>query len=236
MSRRGGGAAEHPRAAAVIPAGGAGLRMGGVRKQYLELEGQPILLHAVRAFMEHPAVRWVVVALPAEDMARPPLFLPEGVTVVAGGAERGDSVRLALEAVPASAEVVLIHDAARPLVPRAVIDRALAAATAGVGAVAAIPVSDTLKRAAADGTVEATVERAGLWRAQTPQAFPRGMIVEAYARAAREGVVATDDAALVERYGGRVVLVEGSPRNLKVTTPEDLRLAALLLGAAEVPR
>lgn len=222
-----------PRAAAVIPAGGSGRRMGGVRKQYLELAGQPILLHAVRAFLEHPAVSWVIVALPADDVASPPSFLPEGVTVVAGGAERGESVRLALDAVPRSAEVVLIHDAARPLVTRDVIDRALAAAAGGAGAVAAIPVSDTLKRVGEGSAIQATVERAGLWRAQTPQAFPRGMIVDAYARAAAEGLTATDDAALVERFGGRVVVVEGSARNLKVTTREDLRLAELLLGVVE---
>lgn len=219
------------RAAVVIPAGGAGRRMGEVRKQYLELAGEPILLHAVRPFLRHPEVRWVVVALPAEDVSDPPPFLPEGVMVVAGGAERGDSVRLALEAVPESADVVLIHDAARPLVTVEIIDRALRAAAAGLGAVAALPVADTLKRLAADGTtIEATVERAGLWRAQTPQAFPRTMIVAAYARAAAEGVRGTDDAALVERYGGRVVVVEGSARNLKVTEPEDLRLAELLLA------
>ena len=222
-----------PRAAVVIPAGGSGRRMGGVRKQYLELAGQPVLLHSVRAFLDHPAVSWVIVALPPEDLARPPRTLPRGVTVVAGGAERGDSVRLGLDAVPAAADVVLIHDAARPLVGRDVIDRALEAAARGVGAVAAIPVSDTLKRVGEGSTIDGTVERAGLWRAQTPQAFPRRMIVDAYARAAAEGVTATDDAALVERFGGRVVVVKGSLRNLKVTTPEDLRLAELLLAAVE---
>ena len=225
-----------PQVAAVIPAGGAGRRMGGVRKQYMELGGQPILLHAVRAFLDHPGIRWVVVALPAEDVGSPPGFLPESVTVVAGGAERGDSVRLALDAVPEAAEVVLIHDAARPLISRDVIDRTLAAAAGGVGAIAAIPVSDTLKRVGDGAAIDATVERAGLWRAQTPQAFPRRMIVDAYARAAAEGVTATDDAALVERFGGRVVVVEGSGRNLKVTTPEDLRLAELLLGSVEAGR
>lgn len=224
-----------PRAAVVIPAGGSGRRMGGVRKQYMELAGRPVLLHALRPFLEHPQVDWVVVALPANDMGSPPLFLPPGVMVVAGGEERGDSVRLALETVPAAAEIVLIHDAARPLVTREVIDRTLEAAARGVGAIAAIPVADTLKRVGEAGAIEATVERTGLWRAQTPQAFPARMIREAYARAADEGLAGTDDAALVERYGGRVVVVEGSPRNLKVTTPEDLRLAGLLLRDAEEP-
>lgn len=224
--------AARPRAAAVIPAGGSGRRMGAVRKQYLELAGEPLLLHAIRPFLEHPDVHWVIVALPADDMAAPPLFLPEGVTVVAGGAERGDSVRVGLAAVPDTADIVMIHDAARPLLSRAVVDRTLAAAARGTGAVAGIPVADTLKRVAADGRIETTVERTGLWRAQTPQAFPRAMILDAYARAAEDGAAATDDAALVERYGGDVVMVEGSPRNLKVTTPEDLRVAALLLTDA----
>lgn len=215
------------RAAAVIPAGGSGRRMGA-RKQYLELAGEPILLHAVRPFLEHPRVERVIVALPSEDAASPPAFLPPRVVVVAGGAERGDSVRAGLQAVPEDAEVVLVHDAARPLVTREIIDRTLDAAAGGVGALAAIPVADTLKRVADGGAVEETVDRAGLWRAQTPQAFPRSMILSAYERAAAEGVRATDDAALVERFGGRVVVVPGSSRNIKVTTTDDLDMAERL--------
>jgi 2-C-methyl-D-erythritol 4-phosphate cytidylyltransferase len=220
------------RAAAVIPAGGAGLRMGGdVRKQYLELAGQPILLRTLRTFVDHPAIEWVVVALPPGDLEAPPLRLPEGVVAVPGGAGRGDSVRAGLAAIPSAAEVVLVHDAARPLVTRAVVDRVLAAAADGVGAIAALPVADTLKRVDEAGTITATVERRHLWRAQTPQAFPRTLLVEAYRRSAEDGVAATDDAALVERYGGRVVVVEGDARNLKVTRPEDLGIAEALLGA-----
>lgn len=220
------------RAAAVIPAGGSGLRMGGTgpRKQYLELAGVPILLRAVRAFLEHPSFEWVVVALPAEDAARPPAFLPPGVTIVEGGATRGASVSAALAAVPAVADVVLIHDAARPLVGRAVVDRVLAAAASGVGAVAAVPVVDTLKRAAEDRTVLGTMDRSALWHAQTPQGFPRAMIAEACRRAAEDGFTATDDAGLVERYGGRVTVVEGDPKNLKITRPTDLAVAATLLA------
>lgn len=228
--------------AAVIPAGGAGRRMAGAagspgsgaRKQYLELAGEPILLRAIRPFVEHPAVEWVVVALPPEDVDDPPFPLPAGVRTVAGGAERGDSVRRGLDAVPAEAEVVIIHDGARPLLTRAVVDRVLAAASGGSGAIAAVPVADTLKRVDYEGAIAATVDRDRLWRAQTPQAFPREMIREAYRRAAGEGATATDDAGLVERYGGRVVVVEGDGRNLKVTHPGDLARAELLLrGVAE---
>ena len=222
------------RVAAVLPAGGSGLRMGqgGVRKQYTELGGRPVLLRSLQPFLDHPAVEWVVVALPAEDADDPPFPLPVEVTVVAGGEERSDSVRNGLAAVPEAADAVLIHDAARPLVPPAVVDRVLAALGPETGAIAAVPVADTLKAVAADGVIEGTVDRSSLWRAQTPQGFPRTLIVDAYRRAADEGVAGTDDAALVERYGGRVVVVEGDTRNLKITRPEDLRLAELLLAGA----
>jgi 2-C-methyl-D-erythritol 4-phosphate cytidylyltransferase len=221
------------RAAAVLPAGGAGLRMGdgAVRKQYAVLGGEVVLLRSLRPFLEHPKVEWVVVALPAGDVAAPPVALPDGVVVIEGGSERGESVRNALAAVPAAADVVLIHDAARPLLPAAVLDRVLGAVEPETGAIAAVPVGDTLKRVGESGLIRETVDRTALWRAQTPQAFPRGMIVGAYRRAAADGITATDDAALVERYGGRVVVVEGDVRNLKITRPEDLLLAELLLAA-----
>lgn len=221
------------RVAAVIAAGGSGARMGGggPRKQYLELAGEPVLLRALRPILAHPDVEWVVVALPPGDADDPPFPFPDGVSLVEGGTERGDSVGRALDAVPEEADVVLIHDGARPLLTAALVERTLRAAAGGTGAVAAVPVSDTLKRARSDGRITGTVERRDLWRAQTPQAFPRSMIVDAYRRAREEGVRATDDAALVERYGGGVMVVEGDVRNLKVTHPEDLVLAELLLGA-----
>ncbi len=223
------------KAAAVIPAGGAGLRMAGdVRKQYLALEGKAILLHALRPFLEHPSVEWVVVALPSEDLRDPPVVFPGGVILVEGGEERGDSVRRGLEAVPAEADVVAIHDAARPLLTGAVLDRTLRVAADGVGAIAAVPVADTLKRVD-HGVVVETVDRRSLWRAQTPQAFPRAMIMDAYRRAEADGVRGTDDAALVERYGGRIEVVEGDVRNLKVTRPADLELARRLLPSVVWP-
>jgi 2-C-methyl-D-erythritol 4-phosphate cytidylyltransferase len=204
---------------------------GSGRKQYLALEGEPIVVRAMRPFLDHPDVSWVVVALPSVDVADPPIPVPGGVRVVEGGAERGASVRNALEAVPDEADIVLIHDAARPLLSRAVLDRVLDAVAPGTGAIAAVPMADTLKRVGEGGVIAETLDRAGLWRAQTPQGFPREMILGAYRRAAAEGVVATDDAALVERYGGRVVVVDGDPRNLKITRPEDLARARALLAA-----
>lgn len=212
-------------AAAVIVAGGSGRRMGTpVRKQYLEILGEPVLLRAVRPFVDHPGVGEVVVVLPAEDAGAPPSWLTElGVRVVAGGEERGDSVWSGLAAVPADVEVVLIHDGARPFVSAAVIDRVLGGAHGG-GVIAAVPVTDTIKEVEGDRIV-ATPERARLWQAQTPQAFPRALIVDAYARARSEGIVATDDAALLERYGHEVRVVEGAPENVKITRPADLPVA-----------
>lgn len=213
-------------AAAVIVAGGSGRRMGSeTPKQYLDLAGEPVLLRAVRPFVEHLAVGEVVVVVPPEDAARPPEWLRGlEVHVVAGGAERGDSVWNGLSATSAAAAVVLIHDGARPFVTPAIIDRVLEGAMQG-GALAAVPVTDTVKEVGEGRTVLATPERARLWLAQTPQGFPREVIVEAYRRARAEGMAATDDAALVERLGIEVRVVEGAPENFKVTRPLDLLLA-----------
>jgi 2-C-methyl-D-erythritol 4-phosphate cytidylyltransferase len=222
----------------IIVAAGRGVRLGGlVPKQYRELGGVPMLLRALRPFASHPEVAHVVVVLPAADAVRPPLFLAEltggTLSVVAGGAERSDSVARGLSALPAECAVVLVHDAARPLVDRDIIDRVIAVARGGEGAVPAIAIGDTVKEA--DGAdqgvprVLRTVPRERLWMAQTPQGFPRALLETAHARARKDGVGATDDAALVERMGGTVVLVPGSRRNFKVTTDEDFLLAERIL-------
>ena len=219
-----------PRAAAVVVAGGAGTRLGGsVRKQYLQLAGVPVLLRAVRAFTLHPAIAQVVVVLPPEDAAAPPPWLAElGVTIAAGGAERGDSVWSGLQAVSPDVDRVLVHDGARPLVTREVIDRVIAGC-GDEGAIAGVPVTDTIKSVDAEGLVAGTPDRATLWQAQTPQGFPRRRLVDAYRHARADGVVATDDAAVYERYAGPVRVVMGAPENLKVTRPGDLEIAEVLL-------
>lgn len=216
-------------AAAVVVAGGAGTRFGApVRKQYLELLGEPVLLRAVRPFLRHPEVGAVVVVLPPDDAAHPPSWLVGlGVRIVPGGEARGDSVRCGLLATPEDAPVVLVHDAARPLVSAEVIGRVLEAARSGP-AIAAVPVSDTIKEVGEGGVVLATPDRARLWQAQTPQGFPRDVLLEVHRRAREEGVRATDDAALCERYGIPVRVVEGAPENLKVTRPADLVVAEAL--------
>lgn len=220
-------------------AAGRGERAGGpgtAPKQYQPIAGVPMLLRALRPFTAHSEVAHVVLVLPAGDLAAPPSWLGplEGsaLTIVAGGEERGDSVAAGLASLAPVCEIVLVHDAARPFVERETIDAVIQVARTGVGAVAAVPVSDTIKEG--DGAdppaVVRTVPRERLWRAQTPQGFPRGLLAAAHERARRDGTRGTDDAALVERAGGVVRLVRGSTHNLKVTTAEDLELAELLAG------
>jgi 2-C-methyl-D-erythritol 4-phosphate cytidylyltransferase len=221
----------------VVVAAGRGTRVGGeLPKQYLSLDGVPILLRSVRPFASHPDVAQVVVVLAPADAESPPAFLAEmegeALAITAGGRERSDSVAAGLRALRAGCEIVLVHDGARPFVDRGVIDAVIAYARAGDGAVAAIPVSDTIKEAAGtDPTVIGrTVPREGLWRAQTPQGFPRRLLEQAYARAGAGASGATDDASLVEDCGGTVRLVPDSPRNIKITTREDLAVAEALAG------
>jgi 2-C-methyl-D-erythritol 4-phosphate cytidylyltransferase len=214
-------------AAAVLVAGGSGTRFGGpVRKQYLEVGGVPVLLRALRPFLDHPRIASVVVVLPAEDVENPPIWLTSlDIRIVGGGAARGDSVLAGLQAVSADVDRVLIHDGARPFVSADVIDRVL---DAEGGAIAAVPVTDTIQRVDADGVIVDTPDRAALWQAQTPQGFPRAALLDAYRRARADGVAATDDAAVFARYAGPVRVVMGAHRNLKVTRPEDLPLAEAL--------
>ncbi len=222
----------------VVVAAGRGERLGGeTPKQYQLIGGVPMVLRAVRHFTAHPDVAHVVLVLPADDVAQPPAFLStitpsSGFSVTAGGRHRGESVRAGLSILKRECTVVLVHDAARPFVDRGVVDAVIRHARAGEGAVPAVPLSDTVKEAtASDATVvRRTRPRSRLWRAQTPQGFPRVVLEEAYDRAAQSGHRATDDAALVEAIGVRVRLVPDTYRNLKVTTREDLALAELLAG------
>ena len=221
----------------IVVAAGRGVRVGGpVPKQFRELAGVPMLLRALRPFASHPEVAHLVVVLPAADAAKPPAFLAElaggSLSVVAGGAARRDSVAQGLAAVAAGCSIILVHDAARPLVDRAIIDGVIAAARGGAGAVPAVPVGETVKESGATESgpprVVRTVPRERLWLAQTPQGFPRALLEAAHARVDGVGQ-ATDDAMLLEQMGAPVVLVPGSRRNMKVTTDEDLLLAERLL-------
>lgn len=224
----------------VVVAAGQGSRLGGpVPKQYRELAGFPMLLRALRPFCAHPEVAQVVAVLPAGDVASPPSWISALVggtlSLVSGGAERRDSVANGLAALAPECSIVLVHDAARPLIERAIIDAVILVARGGEGAVPAIALGDTLKEVAEQDPrnpnplVARTPPRDRLWRAQTPQGFPRRLLEEAHDRARQDGIAGTDDAMLVERLGGRVRLVPGSVLNFKVTSEEDMRLAELVL-------
>jgi len=217
----------------VIVAGGQGSRTGGTElKQFRWIAGKPMLLHSIHTFMARADVHTVVVVLPKSHAADPPPWLfqcdVDRLLVSTGGRERADSVANGLEDVPDECSVVLVHDAARPFVPDEVVERVVEAARRGTGAVPALPVVDTLKAVGDDGRVTRTVDRAGLWRAQTPQGFPRAMIDAAHARARRDGLAATDDAALCERLGYPVAVVLGDERAMKVTEAGDFARAEAL--------
>ena len=203
-------------------------------KQFRPIAGVPLLLRALRPFLVHPDVADVVAVLPAEAAGSPPAWLAEllgeRLRAVAGGASRMDSVEAGLRALPAGAEIVLVHDGARPFPEPSVIAEVIAAARHGVAAIAAIPVADTVKESVngvggGHARVVRTVPRDGLWRAQTPQGFPRALLERAYAAARAAGYGGTDCASLVERVGGEVLLIPDSVGNFKVTTVNDLRLA-----------
>lgn len=222
-------AASPPDVGVVVVAAGSGVRAGpGEPKQFRPILGVPMLLRALRPFTSHPDVAHVVVVLPAAFADRPPEWLGklvgERLTLVAGGAHRVDSVQRGFQALGPEVEVVLVHDAARPFVSRGTVDAVVARAREGVGAVAAIPMGDTVKEANELNRITRTVPRERLWRAQTPQGFPRAMLHQAFERAERNPPV-TDDAELCERAGFPVEIVPDSPHNLKVTTADDLRLA-----------
>ncbi|MGD8700273.1 MAG: 2-C-methyl-D-erythritol 4-phosphate cytidylyltransferase [Gemmatimonadales bacterium] len=224
---------------AVIVAGGQGRRFGGERpKQFIPVRGKPLAAWALEPFQRHPAIRGITLVVPAEAAAMPPLWLErlaqEGLVVAAGGAERTDSVRLGLETVPADVSFVAVHDAARPLITEEAIGRVLEAAGPRRGAVAGRRVTDSLKEVDAEGRVLRAVNRERLWRAETPQAFPRELIVAVHRDAAAEGVTESDCAALCERYGVEVVVVEIATPNPKVTRAEDLALVDSLLQRREM--
>jgi 2-C-methyl-D-erythritol 4-phosphate cytidylyltransferase len=217
----------------VIVAGGSGSRTGSTElKQFRWVAGKPALLHSVQAFMARPDVAVVVVVLPKAYAADPPPWLfqcdVDRLLVSVGGRERHESVVNGLEDLPEEVTVAVVHDAARPLVTDATIDRVIAEARKGHGAIAALPVVDTLKEVDDSGNIVRTIDRTRLWRAQTPQAFPRIMLERAHIEARRDHVGATDDSALCERLGLPVVVVRGSERGMKITDEADFARADAL--------
>ena len=221
----------------IIVAAGSSTRTSGEElKQFRWVAGKPMLLHSLQAFMARDDVVSVVCVLPREYVADPPPWIfqcdIDRLLISVGGRTRTESVQHGLEDLPNEAQVTLVHDAARPLIEDTLIDRVVARAREGVCAVPGLPVVDTIKEVDTDGRVVRTVDRARLWRVQTPQGFPRESIERAHREARAANVTATDDAALCERIGLPVVMVPGSERALKVTDEGDFaRIEALLRGA-----
>lgn len=225
------------KASAIIVAAGSGVRLGHpAPKAFVPLGGAPMLRYSLAAIAQVEAIGEAIITLPSgmEPAARAEIRaagLAMPVKLTPGGAERQDSVRIALELASALAEVVVVHDAARPFATPASFAAAIAAAARVGAAIAAIPLADTLKRVSEPNLIVATVPRDGLWLAQTPQAFRRDLLLEAHRRALADGIAATDDADLVQRLGAAVEVVQGSPLNFKVTTADDLAIAAAIVAA-----
>lgn len=222
---------------AIIPAAGSGSRLGGqIPKQFLELGGAPILTHTISRFVECDDIGAIAIALPPDKLdefrarhrgAR----VIKPIYYVNGGTERSNSILNALEAVAElQPEIVAVHDAVRPFVTSAQISAVIAKAQEVGAAILALPSTDTIKEVE-NGLIERTIDRSRIWRAQTPQAFRYELLMQANQKARAAGLpsaLTTDDALLVERLGVPVAVVEGSPNNIKITTPEDLILAEKL--------
>lgn len=222
---------------AVVPAAGRGARFGGeVPKQYLEVAGEPLIVHTLRALCAHPGVDGAVVVLAEGDERWPGWAEIAGKPLLScvGGGERADSVLAGLAALPDGVradDFVLVHDAARPNLHPDDLTQLLERGRGDpVGAILAAPVRDTLKRAGDDAGIDATESRERLWRAFTPQLFRRLQLTRALEAARDEGVAVTDEAMAMERLGFRPLLIEGREDNLKVTTMADLALFEFLVS------
>lgn len=216
---------------AIVAAGGRGRRLDASQpKQLREIGGRPILERSVTALLTHPAIDAVVVALPVDVVADPPVYLrgaAKPLRLVSGGARRQDSVANAFAAVDEAADIVVIHDAARPFASDELITRCIVAAAESGAAVAAVASRDTVKHASADRFVQETLPRERIYLAQTPQAFQRRVLRDALALAER-GQDVTDEATLAERAGFPVRIVEGEHSNIKITVPDDVPIAEAL--------
>lgn len=217
----------------IVVAAGESKRTGGSElKQFRWVAGKPMLMHSVQTFLSRQDVCGVVCVLPRAYVADPPPWLLQGdldrLLLSPGGATRSESVRSGLEDLVSAARIVLVHDAARPFVTEALIDRVIAGARTGKATIPAIPVVDTLKERDDNGEVVRTVSRERLWRAQTPQGFPRELLDRAHRE--HGGAAATDDASMIESMGLPVQVVQGDERAMKITEPDDFARAEALFG------
>ncbi|WP_110925980.1 2-C-methyl-D-erythritol 4-phosphate cytidylyltransferase [Bacillus massiliglaciei] len=221
----------------VIPAAGQGKRMkAGKNKLFIELSGVPIIIHTLRVFEADPGCRGIILAInPNEEHLFEALLADYGIKKVkklaAGGSERQESVSNGL--AYAEEEIIMVHDGARPFINQEQIRLLAEAATAKAGAILAVPVKDTIKRAAGTSVME-TVERSSLWAVQTPQAFRASVLKEAHQKAEEDHFLGTDDASLLERLQLDVVIIEGNYDNIKITTQEDLYFAEAILQKKEL--
>jgi 2-C-methyl-D-erythritol 4-phosphate cytidylyltransferase len=217
---------------AIIPAAGLGKRFGA-QKQFLELAGKPLLIQTLSAFEKTVGIHGVCVVVPESEISSVRKMVADHALrkvsfIVAGGKERQDSVRLGFQTLPVC-DVVVVHDGVRPLVTSELIQKMIDAASAFGAAIAALPVKETTKRGDAENFVTDTVDRSSLWSVQTPQAFRYDVFKKAVEKSLQENFLGTDESMLVERAGGKVKMVEGSPYNIKVTLPEDLKIAEMYL-------
>tara|TARA_R110000868_G_scaffold235273_1_gene489005 strand:- start:1636 stop:2331 length:696 start_codon:yes stop_codon:yes gene_type:complete len=222
--------------AVIIPAAGSGSRMGSrIPKPFLKLQNISILEHTIKNFANLDFVTQIIVSTSKEWVSEVELILSnfsektETLSVVIGGNERQDSINNALSVVSEDVNLVAVHDAVRPFINPELIKQCSSSALEFGGAIIAIPAKDTIKEVGEDLVIQNTPERNRLWQAQTPQIFQKNLLISAYTSAIKSGFIGTDDASLVERIGGKVKIIEGDRRNLKITFPIDLKVAELIL-------
>jgi len=225
------------RTLAIVLAGGTGKRMGAAtNKQFLLLDNRPILVHSLQIFEDCRPVDGVYLVVNQRDL---PLIQEEVletyrfnkiVKLVIGGRLRQDSVRNGLEAIDEACDIVVVHDAARPFVPPAFVEKSISLMEMFDAIIPALPVKDTIKAISKEGFVSKTLERDSLWHVQTPQTFKYDLIIKAYREGSAKKLIGYDDATFVEHLGKRVKVIEGSPYNIKITTPEDLVIAKGILS------
>ena len=221
--------------AAIFPAAGASKRMGGgFNKNLLELAGEPILIRTLKTFSQIERVKFLIVVVAAHEVETVEKLLIatknlKSWRVTIGGSERQYSIANGLKLLPEDAEIILVHDAARPLISARTINEVIDAAEKFGGAIAAVPAKDTIKIIDTEGFVKSTPPRKNLVAVQTPQGFRREILLQAYSKAAEENFLGTDDASLVERLGAKIKIVASDYENIKITTPEDISVAETFL-------
>lgn len=229
------------KAAVIITAGGLGKRFGDkgdkLPKQFIPLSTKPIIAHSIETFESSDFIKEIILVVPdnwveyTKAQIVDKFDIKKVSKVIAGGAERQESVERGFKSLSSKPEIVAVHDGVRPFISLDIIEKVLKQAANSGGAITAIPATDTIKQASSEQIIEKTVARNKIWFAQTPQAFKYEIFLEAFEKASEDGYLGTDEAELVERLGIEVKLVLGSKNNIKITTPEDLKLGELILDS-----